>query len=77
MRLQEIREKISLFVFHATELNRSIVKEKVHKCINELKDMLLDCVDCRSPVGGSCQNCVKIQETIGWALEKLTRVEKR
>ena len=75
--LQSIRDRISLFVDAATSENRLFVKEKILKYINQLKDMLLDCENCKSPMSESCAECIKIQETIGWALEKLRKVEKK
>jgi hypothetical protein len=75
--LQSIRDRISLFANAATAETSSLVKEKLLKYINQLKDMLLDCENCKSPMGESCKDCVRIQETIGWALEKLRKIEKK
>lgn len=75
--LQGLRDRISLFVQNAHPANFSFIKEKVNGYINQMKDMLLDCTICQTAAGGSCPSCVKIQETIGWALEKMREADKR
>lgn len=75
--LQSIRDRIELFAHEATAETFLFVKEKILEGINRLKDMLLDCANCKSPMSESCKDCIKIQETIGWALEKLRKVEKK
>jgi chromosome condensin MukBEF complex kleisin-like MukF subunit len=75
--LQSIRDRISLFSDAATAETFTLVKEKLLKYINQLKDMLMDCANCKSPMSESCKDCIRIQETIGWALEKLRKVEKK
>jgi hypothetical protein len=75
--LQAIRDRISLFADHATAESFLFVKEILLKHINHLKDMLLDCTTCKSPMGESCKECIKVQETIGWALERLRKIEKK
>lgn len=75
--LQSIRDRIELFAAEATAETFLFVKEKILKLINNLKDMLLDCNNCKSPMSESCKECIKVQEVIGWALEKLRKVEKK
>ena len=75
--LQAIRDRINLFYGAATQETASLVKEKLLKYINCLKEILLDCASCKSPMSESCKECIKVQETIGWALEKLRKVEKK
>lgn len=77
VRLQHIKDVISLLVYHASPSNLAFIKEKVHNHINEMKEMLLDCENCKTPSGGSCSSCVAIQEMIGWALEKLREAVKQ
>lgn len=75
--LQSIRDRIELFSRAATAETFPLVKEKLNEMINRLKDMLLDCTNCKSPMSESCKDCIRVQETIGWALEKLRKVEKK
>jgi hypothetical protein len=75
--LQSIRDRVELFAHEATADTFLFVKEKILESINRLKDMLMDCITCKSPMSESCKECIKIQETIGWALEKLRKVEKK
>lgn len=75
--LQEIRDRITLFTDAASADSRVFVKEKILKYINQLKEMLLDCRNCKSPMSESCKDCILVQETIGWALERLRKVEKK
>lgn len=75
--LQAIRDRITLFADAASAESFLFVKEIILKHINNLKDMLLDCENCKSPMSESCAACIKIQETIGWALERLRKVEKK
>ena len=75
--LQSIRDRITLFADAASAESFLFVKEIILKHINNLKDMLLDCEHCKSPMGESCKSCITIQETIGWALEKLRKIEKK
>lgn len=75
--LQEIRDRITLFTDAASADSRVFVKEKILKYINQLKEKLLDCSNCKSPMSESCKECLLVQETIGWALERLRKVEKK
>lgn len=75
--LQAIRDRIDLFSHEATAETFNFVKEKINESINRLKDMLLDCQNCKSLMNESCGDCIKVQETIGWALEKLRKVERK
>jgi hypothetical protein len=75
--LQSIKDRILFFVREVTSETRPVAKEKILAYINHLKDMLLDCVVCKSPMSESGKNCIRIQEMIGWALEKLRKIEKK
>jgi hypothetical protein len=73
---REIRDRITINIAcSAPELIRLVIP-KVKGYIEMMKGMLLDCHTCAGAAGGSCEECIDIQKTIGWALEKLQGIEK-
>ena len=72
--LTDIKERISRCSSH---LSVPEAPKAIHECINQLKDLLLDCVVCHQAAFGSCPKCLEVQRTIGWALELIRKSEAK
>jgi hypothetical protein len=74
VKLTDIQERISRCARHPGIPEAS---KAIHDCIDQLKELLLDCSVCHRSTFGSCASCVEIQKTIGWALERLRDSEAK
>lgn len=73
---KEIKDRITMSLACAAPEAIRLVIPKIKGYVEMMKDMLLDCQTCMGMGGGSCKECLEIQQTIGWSLEKLKGIEK-